>query len=73
MIYLDDILIYSDSMSDHILHVWEALQCLQDNGLYASAKKCEFHSTSMEYLGFILSPDSNMPRVWLVSLNVCER
>ena len=28
VIYLDDILIYSDSMSDHILHVWEALQCL---------------------------------------------
>ena len=58
IIYLDDILIYSNSMSDHILHVWEALQCLQDNRLYASAKKCEFHSTSMEYLGFILSPDS---------------
>ena len=25
VIYLDDILIYSNSMSDHILHVWEAL------------------------------------------------
>ena len=60
VIYLDDILIYSDSMSNHIVHVWEALQCLQDNGLYASTKKCEFHSTSMEYLGFILSPDSLM-------------
>ena len=37
IIYLDDILIYSDSMSDHILHVWEALQCLWDNRLYTSA------------------------------------
>ena len=57
MIYLDDILIYSDSMSNHILHVQEALQCLRDNRLYTSTEKCEFHSTSMEYLGFILSPD----------------
>ena len=57
VIYLDDILIYSDSMSDHIPHVWEALQRLRDNGLYTSAEKCEFHSTSVEYLGFILSPD----------------
>ena len=57
VIYLDDILIYSNSMSNHILHVQEALQCLQDNGLYTSAEKCEFHSSSMEYLGFILSPD----------------
>ena len=58
VIYLDDILIYSNSMSDHILHVREALQCLWDNRLYASTEKCEFHSTSVEYLGFILSPDS---------------
>ena len=60
MIYLDDILIYSNSMSNHTLHVWEVLQCLHDNGLYASTEKCEFHTTSMEYLGFILSPDGLM-------------
>ena len=47
-------------MFDHALHVQEALQCLWDNGLYASAEKCEFHTTSMEYLGFILSPDGLM-------------
>ena len=58
VIYLDDILIYSDSMSDHTLHVWEALQHLWDNRLYASTEKCKFHTTSVEYLGFILSPDS---------------
>ena len=33
VIYLDDILIYSNGMYNHILHVQEALQCLQDNGL----------------------------------------
>ena len=40
VIYIDDILIYSDSMSDYMLHVQEALQHLWDNGLYVSTKKC---------------------------------
>ena len=60
VIYLDDILIHSNSMSDHMLHVREALQHLRDNGLYASSEKYEFHTTSVEYLGFILSPDGLM-------------
>ena len=60
VIYLDDILIYSNSMSDHMLHVREALQHLWDNGLYASSEKYEFYTTSVEYLGFILSPDGLM-------------
>ncbi|SRR5258705_272592 len=54
--YLDDILVYSDSLEDHWNHIREVLQCLQDVGLYANLKKCKFHTDTMEYLGFILSP-----------------
>jgi len=56
MIYLDDILIYSNNMSKHHQHVKEVLKCLRKAGLYAKAEKCEFHSESVEYLGYILSP-----------------
>jgi len=56
MIYLDDILIYSNNMSKHHWHVKEVLKCLCKAGLYAKAEKCEFHSESVEYLGYILSP-----------------
>ena len=56
MIYLDDILIYSNNMSEHHQHVKEVLKCLCKASLYAKAKKCEFHSESVEYLGYILSP-----------------
>jgi len=56
MIYLDDILIYSNNMSDHHWHVKEVLNRLHKAGLYAKAEKCEFHSESVEYLGYILSP-----------------
>jgi len=56
VIYLDDILIYSNNMSEHHWHVKEVLKHLCKTGLYAKAEKCKFHSESVEYLGYILSP-----------------
>src|SRR5258708_2058938 len=54
--YLDDILIYSDSLEDHQDHVCEVLHHLHMVGLYANLKKCKFHTDTVEYLRFILSP-----------------
>ncbi len=54
--YLDDILVYSDSLEDHRNHVREVLRCLRKAGLYVNLKKCKFHTDTMEYLRFILSP-----------------
>jgi len=56
VIYLDNILIYSNNMSEHYRHVKEVLKCLYKASLYAKAEKCEFHFESVEYLGYILSP-----------------
>ena len=55
MIYLDDILIYLNNMSKHYQYVKEILKHLYKADLYAKAEKCEFHSESVEYLGYILS------------------
>ncbi len=44
VVYLDDILIYSDNPADHCKHVKEVLQRLRKHGLFACANKCEFHS-----------------------------
>jgi len=55
VIYLDDILIYSNNMSEHHRHVKEVLKHLRKAGLYAKAEKCKFHSELVEYLGYILS------------------
>jgi len=56
VIYLDDIIIYSNNMSEHHWHVKEVLKCLYKASLYAKAEKCEFHSESVNYLRYILSP-----------------
>jgi len=55
MIYLDDILIYSNNMFKHHWHVKEVLKCFCKAGLYAKAKKCKFHFKSVKYLEYILS------------------
>jgi len=56
IVYLDDILIYSDDITQHWRHIKEVLKRLRKAGLYAKAEKCEFHSDSVEYLGYIISP-----------------
>jgi len=58
MIYLDNILIYSNNMSKHHQYVKEVLKYLHKAGLYTKTEKCEFHSELVEYLGYILSPSS---------------
>src|SRR5882724_11897871 len=57
IIYLNDILIYSNNISKHKAHIKEVLRRLCTNGLFAHADKCEFHVTSREYLEYMLSPE----------------
>lgn len=59
IVYLDDILVYSDTPEEHRKHVREVLRRLRrlrQHGLYAKAPKCQFHTDSVEYLGYMLSP-----------------
>jgi hypothetical protein len=56
VVYLDDILVYSEDEASHEEHVREVLRRLRNHGLYANPQKCEFHTDTMEYLGYILSP-----------------
>ena len=53
-VYLDDILIYSRTLSEHRHHVRLVLQRLLENRLFVKAEKCEFHKPSVTFLGLIL-------------------
>ncbi|KAL0188100.1 hypothetical protein M9458_015199, partial [Cirrhinus mrigala] len=46
IVYIDDILIFSDTRDQHVQHRRVVLQRLIENQLYAKFKKCEFHQTS---------------------------
>jgi hypothetical protein len=57
IVYLDDVLIYSRTLEEHIRHVKQVLSRLRQYGLTCKLSKCEFHSTSTSFLGFVISPD----------------
>jgi Reverse transcriptase (RNA-dependent DNA polymerase)/RNase H-like domain found in reverse transcriptase len=57
IIYLDNILIFSDNKDNHFRHVSEVLKRLRKHGLYANGKKCDFHSESIDYLGHMIRPN----------------
>jgi len=57
IVYLDDILIYSDDPAAHESHVRLVLEKLREYELFANPKKCEFSVEKVSFLGFIISPN----------------
>lgn len=50
IVYIDDMVIYSDSHEEHMQHVRAVLQRLIDHHLYAKLEKCEFNQTIVPFL-----------------------
>jgi transposase InsO family protein len=55
--YLDDILIYSDTLEEHQDHLRQVLRRLSEAGLHLKPEKCEFHQREVKYLGLIIGID----------------
>lgn len=55
LIFLDDILIFSESFKDHIQRLEAVFSRLNQHGLKLKASKCEFFKTSVRYLGHVVS------------------
>jgi hypothetical protein len=55
IIYIDDILVYSKFMKEHMTHLKFVLQKFKENKLYANWVKSEFTSLEMDFLGHVLS------------------
>jgi len=53
--YLDDILIFSQNLEDHRRHVRTILRQVEETGLTVKASKCEFHTTEIKYLGYVIA------------------
>ena len=57
IVFIDDILIYSISETEHTQHVKLVLDKLREAQLHANMAKCSFYHSSIEFLGHIVSGD----------------
>jgi len=57
VVYLDDILIYSETEEEHIELVKKVLARLEEHQLAVSVTKSVFHVESVEFLGYIVGID----------------
>ena len=55
IVFMDGILIYSQSEWEHEYHLRIVLQLLRDHHLYAKFSKCEFWLTEVRFLGHVVS------------------
>ncbi|CAJ0957352.1 unnamed protein product, partial [Ranitomeya imitator] len=58
IVYLDDILIFSDDWESHVKQVRMVFQVLRANSLFVKGSKCLFGVQKVSFLGFIFSPST---------------
>ena len=57
VVYLDDILIYSQKEEEHANHVREVLGRLREANLYMKLLKCKFNTKKVSFLGYIVTTE----------------
>jgi hypothetical protein len=57
VLYIDDVLVYSKTMAEHVQHLRQVLEALRANKLYAKPSKCEFAKSEIKFLGHIVGQD----------------
>jgi len=55
IVYLDNVLIYSDNLEQHQKDVAAIIRAIREQGMKLKPSKCEFHQRETEYLGFIIN------------------
>ena len=57
LVFFDDILIYSKTWKDHLVHLEQVRSILKANQFYANMSKCAFGKEEVNYLGHVISKE----------------
>ena len=57
MPYLDDTIVYSVTLDEHIEHIVKVLETFVAKGIKLNLKKCEFFMREVKYVGRIVNKD----------------
>ena len=55
-VYMDDVLVFSETLTDHLQHLQLVIQQLQDAGLKLKPSKYRFVREDIQFLGHVLTP-----------------
>ena len=55
-VYIDDVLVFSPTLSDHLQHLQLVIERLHEVGLKLQPVKCHFIRKEVEYLGHLVTP-----------------
>ncbi|GBG89119.1 hypothetical protein CBR_g48829 [Chara braunii] len=61
LVYIDDILVYSRSLEDHLGHLRRVLEMLRHAKYKANRDRCEFAQQELENLGHFVTPEGISP------------
>ena len=68
-VYMDDLIIFSDTWEQHMTHVRKVLAALKAAGLTANPAKCEWGGRELQFLGHIIgSGEMSIPKARIESL-----
>ena len=59
--YLDDILVYSTSWKEHLLHLEVVIKHLKEANVKIKLHKCQFFKMHLHYLGHLISEHGIQP------------
>ena len=60
-VYIDDVIIFSQTLTDHVKHLHIVIQRLAEYGLIIQERKCSFFMNCIQYLGFEFDIDGYRP------------
>jgi len=63
VVYLDNILIFTETLEEHQRVTRRVMELLWKNNLFLKPKKCEFEKTEVEYLGVIMCWYPSFPKI----------
>ena len=57
IVFIDDILVYSGRLEEHVEHLQTVLQILRERQLYAKFSKCQFWLDKIAFFGHVISTE----------------
>ena len=61
MCYIDEVIIATETVEDHLVRLREVCECLRKAGLKCKSAKCFFMKPRTKYLGRIITKDGVLP------------